>query len=210
MKCASPTKESATKLSGWRPTLSEHHSTLTKAADACAQFIADIERGSTPYWLTLSGFTGTGKTMMARQTFERASELNPGNPKINPVWTTGHGVYNEDLRRPNAVWMHTSDFKRRYLDNHEYDLPEYLRADFIVAVDDLGAVGDTKNATVAEALYRLADQRMHRWMLWTANLTLEEISAQFDPRISSRLIRDENKFVVVTAPDFAIWKRQQK
>jgi hypothetical protein len=44
-------------------------------------------------------------------------------------------------------------------------------------------------------------------MIWTTNLTLKEISANLDPRISSRLIRDDNRIITINAPDYALRRR---
>lgn len=141
--------------------------------------------------------------MLAKQSFEEASKYNPGNA---PLWITGQGVYDVSNRRPRNVWFTAPAFKDKMLGG-EYDLPEYLRQDFLVAIDDLGASKDTRDNAAAEGFYRLADQRMGRWMIWTTNLTLGEIAARLDPRLSSRLIRDENKMVTITAPDYALRRR---
>lgn len=176
---------------------------MRKAACAAARFVADLAAGRTPYWLTLTGGQGAGKTMLAKQTFDEASKYNPGNASL---WVTGHGIYDESNRRPRNVWFTAPQFKDKMLGG-EYDLPEFLRQDFLVAIDDLGAGKDTKDHAAAEGFYRLADQRMHRWMIWTTNLTLREIAERLDPRLSSRLIRDENKVVAITAGDYALLKR---
>jgi hypothetical protein len=44
-------------------------------------------------------------------------------------------------------------------------------------------------------------------MLWTTNLTLAEVSQRLDSRISSRLIRDGNKVVTITAGDYAMRRK---
>jgi DNA replication protein DnaC len=195
---ASPTN------SDWRPTLDEHHESLKRAANACARFVADMAKGATPYWLTLAGIHGSGKTMLASQVFQAGRQYNPGEYKNNPIWVTGSGVHDPHQRRPNCVWLHSAKFADR-MRGGEYDLPEYLRADYLVVMDDLGAARD-KTEFVVDALYRLADLRMHRWTIWTTNLSAKEINERMDPRISSRLIRDENKFVTITAGDYAMRK----
>lgn len=194
------TAESSKSCSGWRPTLDEWHPSLVKAADACARMIADMERYVEPYWLTLTGLPGSGKTMLAGQTYQFAARnCNPGRVSL---WVTGHGIYDESQRRPNCVWLTAPIFKDRMMGG-EYDLPEYLRSDYLVVIDDLGAQRDTAAGALADGLYRLADQRAHRWMIWTTNLTLAEIASRLDARISSRLIRDSNRMVNITAGDYA-------
>ncbi len=90
----------------------------------------------------------------------------------------------------------------------EWDLPEYLRADYLVTVDDLGRSRDTAAGTFADGLCRLADNRLGRWMIWTTNLTLPEIASRLDPRIASRLIRDDNRLVNIKAGDYALRPRK--
>lgn len=168
-----------------------------------------MERGLSPYWLTLCGLPGTGKTMLARQLYVEAARINPGNYRHAPVWVSGHGTHNPDNRRPKVVWLSPEPFKSRYIGG-EYDLPECLRADFMVVFDDLGAINDTRNDTMAEALYRLADNRLGRWTVWTTNLTLDEVRERFDARLASRLIRGDNRVVTITAPDYAAYAQAQK
>lgn len=191
--------------SDWRPTLDTSHPSVKNAADAAAKFVSDMARGVSPYWLTFSGLQGVGKTFLAQQIHAQAIELNPGNPKRTPFWQAGAGLYDPRQRRPNAVWMHVSRLGRLMLEGG-FDMPEELALDFCVVLDDLGATRD-KNDFLADGLYRLADQRSHRWMVWTTNLTLAEISTRIDPRLSSRLIRDDNRLVTITAPDYALRKK---
>lgn len=200
---SSRTTPASTKSSDWRPTLDAYEPSLQRAADAVARFVAAVAAGAPPYWLTLTGIQGSGKTMLAKQAFAEASQYNPGNAS---VWIAGHGIYDGSNRRPRCVWYTLPDFKEQMLGG-DYGLPEYLRQDFLVAMDDLGAARDTRDNALAEGLYRLADQRMGRWMLWTTNLTLKEIADRWDPRLSSRLIRDENRLVAISAPDYALRKR---
>jgi DNA replication protein DnaC len=202
LKTSRTTAESPTS-SGWKPTLDAYHPDLVRAAEACAKFAADMEREAMPYWLTLSGPQGSGKTMLSRQLHEFAAKnCNPGR---HSLWVAGTGVYEESNRRPNCVWLEAYRMAER-MRGGEFDLPEYLRPDYLVVVDDLGSARD-KTDFLADGLYRLADQRSHKWMIWTTNLTLKEISANLDPRISSRLIRDDNRIITINAPDYALRRR---
>lgn len=163
-----------------------------------------MERNAAPYWLTFLGLPGVGKTMLARLTFEQARTCNPGDR--TSLWVTGHGMYDHHNRRPRCVWYASPEFKDRMLGG-EWDLPEYLRGDFIVAIDDLGANADTRDNRFADGIYRLANNRIGRWMLWTSNLSLQDIGAKVDARVSSRLIRDDNRLITITAPDYALARR---
>lgn len=163
--------------------------------------VADMEAGVAPYWLTLSGIPGVGKTFIARQIFDVAART------IVSAATANHpqqfGIYSEARRRPDCRWFDAAKFKRQYLDDKQYDLPEYLAVEWLVGFDDLGSSNDAKDL-LAEAYYRLANQRLGKWTVWTTNLTIDEIAKRIDPRVSSRLIRDENRLITITAPDFAL------
>ena len=86
-------------------------------------------------------------------------------------------------------------------------LPEYLAGDYLIVLDDLGSARE-RWGRVADALFRLANARLGRWTIWTSNLTHREISDSIDARLASRLIRDGNKGVRITAPDYALRNRK--
>ena len=189
----------------WRPTLDAYEPSLRAAADACERFAADMWVGAHPRWLTLTGVNGCGKTMLARQLYERGQTVNPGNPANNAIWPpdwneSGSHVYFG--RRPACRWFDERAFASR-LRAGEYDLADYLRDDFMVVLDELGSTRDPTNF-VADKLGELAERRMNRWTVWTTNLDLAEIAERLDARISSRLIRDENQVVRITADDYAL------
>jgi DNA replication protein DnaC len=164
-----------------------------------------MERGAMPYWLTLTGPFGCGKTMLARQVFDRAAATcNPGR---HSLWIAGRGVRHEDNRRPRCCWFTADSFVQAM--GQDWGLPEYLRADYLVAIDDLGRAKDTAAGTFTDGLCRLADNRMGRWTLWTTNLSYAELGARLDARIASRLIRDENKVARITAKDYALASRSR-
>jgi DNA replication protein DnaC len=138
---------------------------------------------------------------LARQVFAESQRYNPGNA---PIWRTGNGFYDESCRRPRCVWLDAPAFADR-LRKGEFDLPEYLAADFLVVVDDLGAARDKTNF-IADGLYRLCNSRLGKWTVFTTNLRLNEVAEQIDPRVASRLIRDENVLCRIEAPDYALHK----
>ena len=165
---------------------------MIAARDAAARFIADMSVGHEPYWLTLLGVPGTGKTFLAKQTFEQTRPYNPGN---SALWIG-------PKHRPYCMWLDASRFGERMKDG-EYNLPETLTDDWCICLDDLGAQRD-KSDFIADGIYRLCLRRVGKWTIFTSNLTLDEISARVDDRVASRLVRDENKVVTLDCGDYAL------
>lgn len=196
----SPTSE--LKVTDWRPELDAYEPSLVAAREACAQFRADMAADATPYWLCLSSaVNGCGKTMLAEQTYKACYRLNP-DAKSLLVYSNlppGH----EPPRRRRSVWLQGVDFARRLREHHEYDLPEYLGADWLVCLDDMGVTRDPTDF-IADAYFRLAQARLGKWTLWTTNLDLEQISDRIDARVASRLIRDRNRFITIKAGDYSL------
>lgn len=195
-----------TNSASWKPTLEAYEPSLVAASnlvERVARYADSQHQGMAinPFWLTLSGDCGCGKTMLARQLFEAMHQFNPGNGSL---WVAGSGFRAERNRRPECVFLKYAEFATRCREDFGY--AEYLRSDFLVVIDDLGATRDPSNF-VADQLYRLCEVRLGKWTVFTTNLTLMEVG-QIDKRIASRMIRDGNQFLKITAGDFAMRKKQ--
>lgn len=198
----------ASGTTGWKPSLDAYEPSLVTAAEACARFVADMEGGAEPYWLTLSGVNGCGKTMLMGQVFEQAKRVNPGNPANNRIWPPDwerfeSGAVNVYVpARPYCIALTEAKLAER-MRGGEYELPASLHGDWFVSLDELGVERDPTNF-VANAVSKLAEQRMHRWTMFATNLTLTEIRDRIDARVTSRMIRDANLFVTIAASDYAL------
>ena len=170
--------------------------TLRAACDAAASLVADMQAGRPARWLTLTGNRGTGKTSLAAEIFAQATRINPGSASL---WMG-------PARRPGCVWLNETDFANAI--DGDARLPEYLAGDYLVVIDDLGTARERFDR-IADALYRLSNRRLGKWMVWTSNLSQREIEAKVDARLASRLIRDGNTGVRITAPDYALRSRKQ-
>lgn len=212
------THNSVEPAAAWRPVLDAYEPSLARASVECARFVAEIAANPTgradvaanPFaawqavpaggarWLTLGGDAGVGKTLLARQVFVAA----------RAHWPWASGIYerrrsDERDRRPEAVWLTEAQLKRRVMESREWDLPEYLGRDWLLVVDDLGSEPDT-SGFLAGVLYRLLNERLGKWTVFTTNLSLDDIAARIDPRVASRLVRDSNQYVRITAGDYAL------
>jgi hypothetical protein len=167
-----------------------------------------MERGADPYWLTLQGVNGCGKTMLGRQVWAQAKRINPGNPANNPIWppdaleSWGDGANTYTGARPYALWFDEGGLISR-MRAGDYTLPRSLRGDFFVALDEVGITRDPTNY-VSESVATFCETRLNRWGFFATNLTLKEIAERMDARISSRLIRDRNVFISIAAGDYAL------
>lgn len=87
-----------------------------------------------------------------------------------------------------------------YLREGEYRWFQDLIRKELLIVDDIGA--EYQTGFVAAKLYELLSERVGKWTVLTANLSLENIGNKLDPRIASRMIRDGSIVVDVDVPDF--------
>ena len=186
--------------------------TLKAARDACSRFVADMESGGMPYWLTLQGVNGCGKTFLMRQVFAEAKRINPGNPLNNAIWPPNWDSFNGGVNvytdaRPYCLLYDEGGMASR-MRNGDFDLPKNLRSDYFVALDEIGATRDPTNF-VSGSVCELVENRIGRWSMFATNLTLAEIAERMDARISSRLIRDGNKFIAIKARDYTFHQPTQ-
>ncbi len=199
----------------FEPELVAYEQSLKDAAAACVafserltSFSAPTQKANNPFaaalgetvgrgcWLTLSGKNGCGKTMLARQLFNFARRVDPYGSSI---WRQ---TDSNTTRRPKVVWLDYVAFISR-CKNGEHDLPEYLGEDWLVVMDDFGAARD-KSGYDAEIAFRFCNARRDGFTIFTTNFERKDIADKIDPRISSRMVRDNNRAVTITAGDYGV------
>ncbi len=157
---------------------------------AAGRFAQDMLDNVEPYWLTLLGTSGAGKTMLAKiirgiyrdkldGTLIRSDEVRI--TRKSGRFITWHSI---------ATGLRDGDY--RYAD----DVARW----WFCALDDIGS--EHRSPFIASKMFEFLSNREHRWTVITANLTLEHIGTEFDPRIASRMIRHGSKVVDVDLPDF--------
>ena len=127
-------------------------------------FAASPELNAAPYWLSMLGNSGTGKTMLARSAHR---------------YLRSRGI-------PSQFWTWKGILE--HLRQGHWDLKEQLRRDHVLIVDDIGSAQETEFA--AAYLDQLADERLGKWSLWTSNLSLEQIGDNVSERVRSRMRRN--------------------
>jgi DNA replication protein DnaC len=141
---------------------------------------ARLKAGRSPYWLTLSGPNGCGKTHLARW-LSRRFESVLGTTLVPQVWTL-------------------AEVKRAYLGGGWGLMGELAKSPWLV-LDEVGA--EKGNDAFREAVIELLNARLGKWTVITTNLSEREIEAAFTARVTSRLVRAGNVHLRVDAPDFS-------
>ena len=151
---------------------------LRRAAEYALEFLSRSH--SEPIWLSLIGNTGVGKTHLAQEIKRtwRRLEIRKRCPNSASGWRVTRG------KRQFFAWPYITNKIRQ----GDFGIIDYVcdEIDFLV-IDDLG-VGYQSELTTAK-LGEIADRRLRKPTIITANLSLEEISDKLDPRIASRMIR---------------------
>lgn len=172
---------------------------LRKAKEMALQFLRDLATcpavADPPgHWLTLLGPVGTGKTMLA------ALILKAWKERLCVWELLPCGVQQWRGGRFLSVCMFKDRVRRfpsevaGYID---------LLVDYpLLVIDEIGAARDPSGA-ITDRLFDLLAQRIHKFTIITGNISFESLSA-LDERISSRMIRDQNRVVEMNTIDYAL------
>ncbi len=169
-----------------------YEDSLVRASKAARKFVEDVVASpwSRGYCLSLCGKSGNGKTMLADLVMA-ALLVDPwGFSGVVPIAASRGSV-----RRFSVVKF----------DMRQWQQVEAMAEPDLAVLDDVGADNDEKKITASKVDAALR-RRAGKWTLVTANLGLREIAAKVDSRVASWLVRDENKFVEITAGDYALRK----
>lgn len=150
-----------------------------------------------PYWLSIVGSSGTGKTMLARaitnvflRYIEGLRDENRGNPGDRYSRMGGF------MSWPLCV--------ERMLEG-DFGFTRQMKEDWFLAIDDVGAENEKLKELGTSKLFAILNERQHKFTVLTCNYGLAEIAQRMDPRIASRLIRHGGVVVDSTGcPDFSL------
>lgn len=150
-----------------------------------------VKAAKTPFWMTFMGTSGAGKTMICDRLWK---------------WLQKRPNFNHESLNYYPHKIYWPDFVDKLRDGTVYDLYNDMKRWPFLYLDDIWA--DRQTEFSSEKLSTLLGCRMEQWTMMTANATMQAIGDN-DIRISSRIIRDGNRFVVVKTKDFHLRKITQ-
>lgn len=168
--------------------------------DESVSFIDDLFNNRTPRWLSLLGTSGSGKTMLAKRIASLFRKHRLGEidwPRTEATREIGMGK----IIRWTGGFMSWGKAVNRMLDGN-YGFIEDLREYDFFAIDDIVSEYQKLRELSASKLYDVLESRLGKWTVITANLGLQAIGNILDPRIASRMIRNNSVIVDVDVPDF--------
>lgn len=192
---------------------SEEIATLNEMKDAALQWCCDIALGNNPYWLSLLGHSGTGKTLLSKCCmtflFDHGERLyhkhyrHRADPESKDYLT----LYSYAQEGTIFVkWSALLDKAR----SGDYSVLDRATADWVKIVDDIGAESVGKDGLptpfAISTLSKLCDFRVGKWTIFTSNFSRSQLAERFDTRIASRMMRDGNVIVESQIRDFNLRK----
>jgi DNA replication protein DnaC len=155
---------------------------LCEMLNAAKDFVRDMAIGTAPRWLSLLGWSGTGKTHLARG----ISRFFKANMSVYIDPETGASL----SRRGGFIgWRKVVD----HLRDGDYEIMHAVCGDWFVALDDIGA--ERASDFSVSKLDQIIDARLGKWTVITCNFTRQQIAEHMDVRIASRLGRGNNVIV---------------
>ncbi len=180
---------------------------LDKMKCEAVSFIDDLFNNRTPRWLSLLGSPGAGKTMLATRIWHlfrdhRHELINWPRTKETQCFVDGKPTKRGRLYRWRGGCVNWGICINNRMLRGEYEfLDDLCSWDFFV-IDDIATEYEKHRGLSASKLYQIFNSRLGKWTVITANIGMAEISEALDPRIASRMLRNNSVVVDVDVPDF--------
>jgi DNA replication protein DnaC len=172
---------------------------------AAVEFADDLFHDRTPRWLSFLGSPGIGKTMLAVIIWHLFRDNR--HDRIN--WPASERTKSEKnprgrvIRRRGGFLNWGRCINNRMLKG-DYDfLDDVCSWDFFV-IDDIGTEYEKHRALSIAKLYQIFDARLGKWTVITANFGLQEIGDRLDPRLASRMVRNDGRVLDLDLVDYAL------
>lgn len=168
-------------------------------------FADDIYQDRQPYWLSLLGTSGAGKTMLARLIWHifrdwKHTEINWPATKRTQTPETPRGR----IIRYRGGFINWGNAINNRMLKGDYDFLEDMRDYSFFAIDDIASEYERHRELSASKLYNVLEARLGKWTVVTANLSLDQIGSSLDTRIASRMLRNESVVVDVNVEDYSL------
>ena len=173
--------------------LSGVHPSVAEAHQATRRWVGDIlHERKPPYWLTLYGNCGCGKTLLASHarhhlgTLGSRVELRNWPRVLDSIYNKDEGLLNQMMTIP------------------------------ILILDDVGAEYTASQKTSrfsASKLYLLAEARLGKWTFITSNLDYNAMKQEIGHRFASRVYRNSAAVVDMSqAADYSYeqWRKRRR
>lgn len=179
-----PTKETAVNIETWAKWL-EVNTYGEKELETLVRYCATFARGVVnnhrpPFWLSILGKSGTGKTHCAHRLWELQDKLDWSRTSY-----IGHKIY-----WPGFVEQMRELIREGFGTSKLIDIAKWP----LLILDDVGAERDA-SGFATEKLNMLLGSRVGKWTVITSNLTLQGLSL-IDKRIASRIVREPGNLVI--------------
>lgn len=158
-----------------------------------ATFAADMNH-TRPRWMTITGQSGIGKTMLAREVYRHFMDYSRFEIGLD--------------RLDNRIIGNTGQFVdwRRFckdIRGGAFGRIDDICDDWFVVLDDIGTEYDP-NGFIASTLDRVMNSRLGKWTLITCNLSLRQVAEKIDTRIADRMMRDGSEIYESHLESFAL------
>lgn len=181
------------RMSEWLRLETNSDPVLERMALATVQWCWDVANSAPPYWLSLLGVCGTGKTHCAKHVHRW---LNDTGRLSWRGWGAAGCPWEYD---PYVVHWPTHLVKLRSGNSvlRNEDMPRWP---FLV-LDEVTMDSD-KWGPACNALVNLLSARAGKWTFITSNYGMADME-QLDARIPSRLIRDGSRVEIIETVDYS-------
>lgn len=170
---------------------------MTQMVVEATRFIRAMQEKCAPYWLSLIGSSGTGKTHLARRIYRWHQECSLVRDGMNAEGS--EIIYARE-------WCRWPELAALLQANDGFGQLHDIRVAKFAVLDEVGGEFD-KTGHATNCLSRILCGRVGKWTVITSNLTMDDVE-KLDARIASRMIRDGSVVVDVNAEDYALWKKK--